>query len=255
MAVPSAVAEGAAPIGSMGSLYNEKEKRLDAIVKEGMDKPQYGGSGFASVGSIAVEKEKTGHGIVKEGLDRPQYGGSGFASSGSIAIEKEKVSHGIIRGDAKIKEGPADASSDAIKEGIKQKQEAKFSSERAGKVQAWLEAVLDEKFSEENLQLALKSGVRIARALNKVYPQSIRVINDKPNAAAFLQIENIGNYVKACKNLGFNKSLLFETNDLYEGNNMTQVVNNLHQLALAGARKGVGSYVDDAPEGGAGQFS
>jgi hypothetical protein len=246
MAKPSGLAEDqVAPIGVMGSLQTEKEAKLDQIVKAGMDKPQYGGSGFGSSGSIAVEKEKTSHGIIKEGVDRPQYGGSGFGSSGSIAVEKEKVSHGIIRGDAKIKEGPPDASSDEIKEQIKQKQAAKLDNNRATKVQTWLETVLEEKFEEPTLKEALKNGVRICKALNKVYPASIRTINEQK--LAFPQRENIGNYVKACKILGFNKSLLFETNDLFEGTNMTQVVDNLHQLALHGARKGVGSYEDDAP--------
>jgi hypothetical protein len=243
MAKPSALEGEAAPIGSMGSLYTEKDKPLDAIVKAGMDKPQYGGSGFGSSGSIAVEKEKVGHGIVKEGLDRPQYGGAGFAASGSIAVEKEKVSHGIIRGDAKIKEGPADASSDGIAEQIKQKQDAKYNSSRADRVKAWLEEVLGERFEEPTLQEALKSGIRICKALNKVYPDSVRTIND--SKVAFKQIENIGNYLKAYKNLGFNKSLAFETPNLYEGTNMTQVVDNLHQLALAGGRKGVGSYKEE----------
>jgi len=104
---------------------------------------------------------------------------------------------------------------------------------------------LEEKFEEPTLQESLKNGVRICKALNKVYPASVRQINDKK--LDFPQRENIGNYVKACKNLGFNKSLCFETNDLFEGANMTQVVDNLHQLALAGARKGIGSYEDDAP--------
>jgi hypothetical protein len=246
MAKPSGLAEDqVAPIGVMGSLKTDKEKKLDQIVKEGMDKPQYGGSGFGSSGSIAVEKEKTSHGIVKEGVDRPLYGGSGFGSSGSIAVEKERVSHGIIRGDQRIKEGPPDASSDEIKEQIKQKQAAKLDQSREARVRLWLETVLEEKFEEPTLQEALKNGIRICKALNKVYPGSIRQINEQK--LAFPQRENIGNYVKACKILGFNKSLLFETNDLFEGTNMTQVVDNLHQLALHGARKNVLPYEDDAP--------
>jgi len=243
MAKPSALDGEAAPIGSMGSVYTEKDKPLDQIVKAGMDKPQYGGAGFGASGSIAVEKEKVGHGIVKEGLDRPQYGGAGFAASGSIAVEKEKVSHGIIRGDQKIKEGPADASSDGMAEQIKQKQDAKYNSPRADRVKAWLESILGESFEEPTLQEALKSGVRLCKALNKVYPDSVRTIND--SKIAFKQIENIGNYVKAYKNLGFNKSLAFETANLFEGTNMTQVVDNLHGLALAGGRKGVGVYKEE----------
>jgi len=230
---------GGSGFAASAALDPDKEVKLDGIVKAGMDRPQYGGAGFGAAGSIAVAKDPISHGIVHDGLDRPQYGGAGFAATGSIAVEKERVSHGIIRGDAKVNDGPIDAGSDGIHAHIAQRQAASFDPAKESKARAWLESVLDEKIDEPSFQEALKSGERLCKALNRVYPNSVRNIN--ASKTAFKQIENIGNYVKSWKILGLNKSLAFETSDLYEGRNMTIVVDNVYELATVGARKGIGA--------------
>lgn len=47
----------------------------------------------------------------------------------------------------------------------------------------------------------------------------------------FLQLENLGNFIKAILNYGLKPSDIFEANDLFENGNMTQVQTTL--LALA----------------------
>jgi hypothetical protein len=233
-----------AGFATMGSISVEKEKTGHGIVKS-EEKAQHQGAGFATMGSISVEKEKTGHGIVKS-EERAQHQGAGFATMGSLATEKEVVTHGIIAPGAKIKEGPADVSSDAMIEGIKVRQETKYDSSRADKAKKWLEDVLKETFSEETLQEALKSGIRLCNALNLVYPGSIPKINTKDTV--YMQRENLDKYVKACGRLGFNKSLLFDVPDLYDGKNMTKVVENIYELAHFGSRKsGLPKLEDEAP--------
>jgi len=224
---------GGTGFAATGSIAVEKEKTGHGIVKS-EEKAQHGGSGFASSGSIAVEKEKTGHGIVRS-EERAQHQGSGFATMGSLATEKEVVSHGIIAPGSKTKEGPADASSDAMQESIKVRQETKYDSTRADKAKKWLEQVLGETFSEETLQEALKNGVRLCNALNAVYPGSIPKISS--STTVYVQRENLDKYVKACGRLGFNKSNLFDVPDLYDGKNMTKVVENIYELAHFGSRK------------------
>jgi len=223
-----------AGFATVGSIQVEKEKTGHGIVKS-EDKAQHGGAGFATVGSIQIEKEKTGHGIVKS-EDKAQHQGSGFATVGSIMVEKELVTHGIIAPGTKIKEGPADASSDTVQEHIQKRIETKLDRNREQKAKAWLEELLAEKFEEETFQDALKSGVRLCQALNKVYPQSVPKINSA-TGPVFNQRENIGNYVKACGRLGFNKSNLFETTDLFDGKNLTKVIENVYELAHFGSRK------------------
>jgi len=225
---------GGAGFATVGSIQIEKEKTAHGIITS-EEKAQHQGSGFASTGSIQVEKEKTGHGIVKS-EDKAQHQGSGFATIGSIQVEKELVTHGIIAPGTKIKEGPADASSDTVHEHIQKRIETKLDRNREQKAKAWLEELLGEKFEEETFQDALKTGVRLCQALNKVYPQSVPKINPA-TGPVFNQRENIGNYVKACGRLGFNKSNLFETLDLYEGQNLTKVIENVYELAHFGSRK------------------
>jgi hypothetical protein len=225
-----------AGFGASGSIAVEMDPIGHGIVKSG-DKPQYQGAGFGASGSIAVEMDPIGHGIVKSG-DKPQYQGAGFGASGSLPVDHAKAQHGIIRGDAKVKEGPADAGSDEIAAHIAARQAAHLDPDRGRKARAWLESILETKLEEPTLEEALKSGVRLCQALNKVYPGSVRKINE--SKIAFMQIENISNYIKACQVLGFNKSLLFTTGDLYEGKNMTIVADNLYELARMAARKGLG---------------
>jgi hypothetical protein len=222
-----------AGFATTGSIATEKEKTGHGIVRS-EEKAQHQGAGFATMGSIATEKEKTGHGIVRS-EERAQHQGAGFATMGSLATEKEATGHGIIAPGAKIKEGPADVSSDSMNESIKVRQETKYDSVRAQKAKKWLEEVLKETFPEETLQEALKSGVRLCHALNLVYPGSIPKINTKDTV--YMQRENLDKYVKTCGRLGFNKSNLFDVPDLYDGQNMTKVVENIYELAGFGSRK------------------
>jgi len=234
---------GGAGFATIGSIHVEKEKTGHGIVMS-EEKAQHQGAGFATMGSIATEKEKTGHGIVRS-EERAQHQGAGFATMGSLATEKEAIGHGIIAPGAKIKEGPADVSSTDMQEGIKVRQEAKYDTSRADKAKKWLEDVLKETFAEENLQEALKNGIRLCNALNLVYPASIPKINTKDTV--YMQRENLDKYVKACARLGFNKSLLFDVPDLYDGKNMTKVVENIYELAHFGSRKSGLPKLEDEP--------
>jgi hypothetical protein len=225
-------------MGSMGSIAIAKDVAQDGIVKSA-EKPQYGGSGFASTGSIHHEKEPVSHGIVRTEA-KAQYQGATFLTQGSLHHDKEPVQHGIIRGGAKASDGPIDAGSGEIDAAIQLRQQSKRDATTEAKVRAWLAAVLEEKFDDSTpIEELLKSGERICQALNKVYPNAVRSINK--STVAFKQLENIGNYAKACQNLGINKSLIFETADLAESRNLTLVIDNLYHVAQAGARKGIGA--------------
>lgn len=232
-----------AGFATMGSIATEKEKTGHGIVRS-EEKAQHQGAGFATMGSIATEKEKTGHGIVRS-EERAQHQGSGFATMGSLPTDKEAIGHGIIAPGAKIKEGPADESSSSINDSIKVRQETKYDSARAEKAKKWLEELLKETFAEETLQEALKSGVRLCNALNLVYPGTIPKINSKDTV--YMQRENLDKYVKACGRLGFNKSILFDVPDLYDGKNLTKVVENIYELAHFGSRKAGLPPLEDAP--------
>ena len=46
----------------------------------------------------------------------------------------------------------------------------------------------------------------------------------------FVQMENIGNFLDACEKYGCIKTDLFQTVDLYEGQNIPLVVTSIHAL-------------------------
>lgn len=64
--------------------------------------------------------------------------------------------------------------------------------------------------------------------MNTIKPGSIKKINQ--NNMAFKMMENIENFLKAAENYGCKKIDLFQVVDLYERQNMTQVVNGIYAL-------------------------
>ena len=64
--------------------------------------------------------------------------------------------------------------------------------------------------------------------MNAIKPGSIRKINE--NNMAFKMMENIESFLKAAENYGCKKIDLFQVVDLYERQNMTQVVNGIYAL-------------------------
>lgn len=110
---------------------------------------------------------------------------------------------------------------------IQKKLAAKFDPVKAAQAQAWLEAITGLNI-EGSLQEGLKSGVVLCTALNRIKPHTVQKINTL--SSPFKERENIENYIKGCKELGMKEVDLFVTVDLYEGQNMTLVVDNIQSL-------------------------
>lgn len=68
--------------------------------------------------------------------------------------------------------------------------------------------------------------------MNAIKPGTIKKFNQHPKMP-FKAMENIGLYCAACKELGVPGHDMFSTVDLYEENNMAQVVINLNALGRA----------------------
>lgn len=65
---------------------------------------------------------------------------------------------------------------------------------------------------------------------------------------AFKLMENIGNFLTACESYGLVKTDLFQTVDLFEGQNMHQVVNTIQALGRkVSVRAGRGRGVKGLP--------
>ena len=90
----------------------------------------------------------------------------------------------------------------------------------------WIETVLEEQLSSNDLIEALKDGVALCKLVNAIAPGSVRKIN--ASRMPFKQRENISNFIRACRKLGQSEHTLFTTADLFERGNHTNVVNGLY---------------------------
>jgi len=117
---------------------------------------------------------------------------------------------------------------------IKNKMDAKYDTELENKAKTWLESVTGGK-QKGSFQDWLKDGRVLCAAMNKLKPNSITV---NGQSSAFKERENVANYLAACKSYGVKETDLFMTEDLYEGKNMGQVVQNISALASVAQTKG-----------------
>jgi len=114
---------------------------------------------------------------------------------------------------------------------LKKKMAAKLDPDKMAECQEWIESVVGEKFPSD-FQESLKSGVTLCKLLNKIKSGTVENINK--SKMPFSQRENIENYLKGCKALGMKETDLFVTQNLFEGDNMVVVIDNIYALgALA----------------------
>lgn len=76
----------------------------------------------------------------------------------------------------------------------------------------WLQNLCQEEFKEPSLTEALNSGVRLCRAINRIRPNSCKILDPKLSAS---RIENINSFIKAAKALGVKEADMFAANDLF----------------------------------------
>ena len=127
---------------------------------------------------------------------------------------------------------------------VKGKIDAKFDPAMAVEALNWIRRINPETpgpFTSDTVTSALvqeklKDGVVLCKLMNALSPNSVRKINT--SKMAFKQMENIGNFLDACASYGVAKTDLFQTVDLYEGQNIPQVINGLHALGRKAGTKG-----------------
>ena len=119
---------------------------------------------------------------------------------------------------------------------LKEKQASKYDPELESQARAWLQAVVGEPFPSGSFHEALKNGVYLCKAINVLQPGSVPKINT--GKMAFKMMENIGNFLDAMGRYGVTKHESFQTVDLFEGENMVQVVNGIHALGRKARAKG-----------------
>lgn len=113
---------------------------------------------------------------------------------------------------------------------VKGKMDAKYEVEKEQEARLWIEDILGEPLDQSvpsheplgssRFHAALKDGIVLCKLANTI------IGNVKFNSmkVPFKQMENINNFLSACEKYGVAKTDLFQTVDLYEAQNMWQVV-------------------------------
>lgn len=114
---------------------------------------------------------------------------------------------------------------------LQEKKDAKYDRELEEEVRAWMVKVTGEPLNAagpQEFHEKLKDGVYLCKLINVIRPNSVPKINQ--SKMAFKMMENIGNFLAGCESIGVAKADIFQTVDLYEAQNMPQVVNGLQAL-------------------------
>ena len=109
------------------------------------------------------------------------------------------------------------------------------SKEAETEIRRWLEAAGGLEIND--LETSLKSGEVLCNLMNKIQPGAIKNYH-KGSRMAFKQMENIGWFLEAALKYGVKASDLFVTVNLFEGNNMKQVVITITALRKLAESKG-----------------
>ena len=128
---------------------------------------------------------------------------------------------------------------------LNEKKAAKYDPQLEAEAREWMASIVGDSLNEgvDALHEGLKDGVYLCRLINALKPGSVRKINQ--SKMAFKMMENIGNFLSACEAYGLQKTDIFQTVDLYEAQNMPQVVNGILALGrrahINNPGKGIGA--------------
>mmetsp|Transcript_796 Transcript_796/g.1690 ORF Transcript_796/g.1690 Transcript_796/m.1690 type:complete len:474 (-) Transcript_796:560-1981(-) len=103
----------------------------------------------------------------------------------------------------------------------------KYDTGKEGEAARWLAEVTEVGFTESFAD-SLKNGQMLCILINRIKPGTIKKV--ETSKMPFKQMENISNFLKACRVLGVAEHDLFETVDLFEQKDLGVVVNCIHAL-------------------------
>jgi hypothetical protein len=128
---------------------------------------------------------------------------------------------------------------------LARKQAAKYDHNGEAQAKQWISAVTGEGFGP-SFGDSLKDGKMLCALINKIRPGSVKKV--ETSAMPFKQMENISNFLKACRLVGVAEYDLFETVDLFEQKDLGVVVGCI--MALGRKVKTTpgfaGPYIGDA---------
>lgn len=100
----------------------------------------------------------------------------------------------------------------------------------------WISYMTGKPFPGGSFASALKDGVVLCEVLNNMIPNSVKV---NKSTMAFKQMENISGFLEVCVKSGVPKNDLFQTIDLFEEQNINQVILSIHAISRTFNAKGL----------------
>jgi len=124
---------------------------------------------------------------------------------------------------------------------IKMKLAAKYDTELEKKQRTWISQVTNIPIPEDmSFHELLKDGIILVSLSEALSPGIIkRPFPHLKLLNSFRCMENIQAFLEVCESFGLGQHSLFQTCDLYDGSNMTQVQTLISQLASVATSKGM----------------
>ena len=119
---------------------------------------------------------------------------------------------------------------------LKAREAAKRDTGLEGQAIGFLEALTGATIND--MLEDLKDGTILCQAINAISPGAVRKINK--SRMPFKQMENVSNFIKACRKLGVPEYALFTTPDLYDGKSVVNVTNGI--IALGSKAQSLPGY-------------
>ncbi|KAI5149206.1 transgelin [Enteropsectra breve] len=104
-----------------------------------------------------------------------------------------------------------------------------MSKQQEQEILVWISSILGRTVGNGNLHEALKDGVVLCELVKKITGKASKF--PKMSKAAFIQMENICYFIDSARELGVPDAENFQTIDLFEEKNMTQVMYCLSSLS------------------------
>jgi len=163
---------------------------------------------------------------------------TGNISSPSGAAEEMAIK-GVHKGEATSCNTPRKLY--GLDKELADKERSKRNPEDEKFIRQLLEEMTGQKVGE-NLFDSLRDGVILCEAVNAVVPNSVKKINH--SKISFKHMENIGNFLKACREkLSMKEYEVFTTTDLYDRKSIVNVTSGLVAFSRAALAHGYKSTV------------
>jgi len=110
--------------------------------------------------------------------------------------------------------------------------------DQAAEVQQWMQTVLGTQY--QDFFGEIRDGVELCKLLNVIKPGLIAEKKFKKSKIVFVCRTNIQLFIEGCKKLGIPETDCIETRDLYDQQNLNDVVLNIYAVSAISRKHGFG---------------